>query len=76
MGFGHAAKGSWCWIEARRSPFSVPELPAPSLACDVTAPGQFGIHPNRFRGGGCPFWIPPESVLTLPLLVASLAVAL
>ncbi|MED6163837.1 hypothetical protein PIB30_083897 [Stylosanthes scabra] len=28
------------------------------------------------KGGGCPFWIPPDSVLMLPLPVASLVVAL
>ncbi|MED6125527.1 hypothetical protein PIB30_069329 [Stylosanthes scabra] len=29
--------------------FSIPELPAPSLACDVSAPGQSGIRPIQFH---------------------------
>ncbi|MED6187987.1 hypothetical protein PIB30_081694, partial [Stylosanthes scabra] len=45
--FGSGAEGTSCWIEVRRSPFFIPELPTPSPAYGVLVLGQFEIVRTR-----------------------------
>ncbi|MED6224650.1 hypothetical protein PIB30_086185 [Stylosanthes scabra] len=44
----HATLDSAWWSEVRCFPSSVPELPAPSIAYDVSVLARFGTRPIRF----------------------------